>query len=421
MLRINPFKAVRPSSPQLAQKIALISYDVRNREEARQLAVGNALSFLHVVHPEVDLPDDTQPHSDIIYETARKNFHRLIEQGDLFQDDTPCVYLYRQTMQRQGQTYSQTGVVACCHVDDYNNNIIKKHEKTRQAKEDDRTRHVLTINANAGPVFLLHRDDQTITDLIAGHTSAEPLYDFTAVDGVRHTVWRVEDYQPFVQAFARIPSAYVADGHHRSASAARASAERARANPAHTGNEEYNWFLTVLFNASELNILPYHRVVKDLNGLTPDQLINRIAQIAHVTPDPDPEPRTMGCFGMYLAGAGGDPSGRWYSVCLPPGSIDQTDPIASLDCQLLYDRILHPILGVGDVRTDERIDFVAGVRGAGELAKLVDSGEAAVAFAMHPVAIPQLIAVSDAGAIMPPKSTWFEPKLCTGLLVHMLD
>lgn len=421
MLRVNPFKALRPASPQLAEKIASVPYDVCNREEARHLAEGNPLSFLHVVRSEIDLPDDTNPYSDVVYETARKNFHRLIEEGNLFQDDKHCVYLYRQTMERLGRVFTQTGVVACCHVDDYNNDIIKKHEKTRKAKEDDRTKHVLTINANAGPVFLLHRDNQTLADLIAAHSKTDPIYDFTAVDGVTHTVWRIEEYQPFIAAYATLPAAYVADGHHRSASAARAGAERARANPNHTGNEEYNWFLAVLFNASELNILPYNRTINSLNGHTPDQLINKIAQIAHVTPDPDPEPRATGCFGMYIQGVNGNPNGQWFSICLPEQSIDKADPIASLDYQLIYDRILQPILGIGDVRTDERIDFVGGIRGTAELAKRVDSGEAAIAFAMHPVTIEQLTTVSDAGAIMPPKSTWFEPKLRSGLLVHLLD
>lgn len=421
MLRVNPFKAVRPSTPELAQKIASVPYDVCNREEARQMAEGNPLSFLHVVRSEIDLPDDTDPYADVVYETARKNFHRLIEEGNLLNDDTPCVYLYRQTMERLGRTFSQAGVVACCHVEDYNKDIIKKHEKTRKAKEDDRTRHVLTINANAGPVFLLHQDNTTLAQLIAMHSEGEPLYDFTAVDGVRHTVWRIEEYQPFIAAYGALPAAYVADGHHRSASAARAGAERAKANPYHAGNEEYNWFLAVLFNASELNILPYNRIVKDLNGLTPDELINKIAQISHITPDPDPEPRSTGCFGMYLRGAGGKDEGQWYSICLPEQSINKADPIASLDYQLLSERILEPILGIGDIRTDDRVDFVGGIRGTSELAKRVDRGEAAVAFAMHPVTIDQLTAVSDVGAIMPPKSTWFEPKLRSGLLVHLLD
>ena len=421
MLRVNPFKAVRPATPELAQKIASVPYDVCNREEARHLAEGNPLSFLHVVRSEIDLPDETDPYADVVYETARKNFHRLLDEGNLSQDPTPCIYLYRQTMERLGRTFTQTGVVACCHIEDYNNNLIKKHEKTRRTKEDDRTRHVLTINANAGPVFLLHHDNPTLAQLIATHAQGEPLYDFTAVDGVRHTVWRIEEYQPFIAAYETLPAAYVADGHHRSASAARAGAERAKANPNHHGNEEYNWLLSVLFNASELNILPFNRIIKDLNNLTPDELINKIAQVAHITPDPDPEPRSTGCFGMYLRGAGGNPEGQWFSICLPEQSIDKSDPIASLDYQLLSERILEPILGIGDIRTDDRIDFVGGIRGAGELAKRVDRGEAGVAFAMHPVTINQLTAVSDAGAIMPPKSTWFEPKLRSGLLVHLLD
>ncbi len=413
MLRVKPFRAVRPGEGK-AEQIASVPYDVVNREEARALSAGNPLSFLHVVRPDADLPDDVDAYSDAVYEKAREAFAGLRESGAMVQDDEEGVYLYRQEMTLGGRTLTQTGVVACCHIDDYNSGLIKKHEKTRQAKEDDRTRHVLAINANAGPVFLLHKDREDIAALIGAGVRGEPVYDFTAPDGVRHTVWRAADPRAFSAAYSALDAAYVADGHHRSASAARAGAERRAANPSHTGEEEYNWFLAVLFPASDLNILAYNRVVKDLNGMTPAQLIDKLSAIAQVTPDPDPEPRCTGCFGMYL-------DGRWYSVNLPEQSIDRSDPIASLDYQLLYDRVLGPMLGIGDVRTDERIDFVGGIRGSGELKKLVDTGKAAVAFAMHPVTIEQLVAVADAGAIMPPKSTWFEPKLRSGLLVHLLD
>jgi uncharacterized protein (DUF1015 family) len=416
MLRVNPLRALRPT-PEAAERVASVPYDVVNRDEAADLAKGNDDSFLHVVRPDIDLPPEIDPYSDEVYQTAKKNLAGLIERGVLFRDDTPAVYLYRQGMTLKTpagpRELSQVGVVACCHVDDYNNNVIKKHEKTRQAKEDDRTRHVLTLNANAGPVFLLHRDDETLARLIEANTAGDPLYDFTAPDGVRHTVWRTEEYAPFIAAYGNLDAAYVADGHHRSASAARAGAERREANPGHTGDEEYNWFLAALFPAGQLNILPYNRYVADLNGLTTDQLISKLSAIARVEKDIDPEPRDTGCFGMYL-------DGQWYSITLPEASIDRADPIKSLDYVLLYDRVLAPILGIGDIRTDPRIDFVGGIRGTAELERRVNEG-GGVAFAMHPVTIDQLIAVSDADAIMPPKSTWFEPKLRSGLLVHELD
>ena len=416
MLRVNPFDALRPP-PDKAKAVASVPYDVVDRDEAAKLAENNPDSFLHVVRPDIDLPSTTDPYADAVYETAKENLDKLVSTGTLTRDGKPCLYLYRQVMTLDTpagpKQLAQTGVVGCCHIDDYNNNLIKKHEKTRQAKEDDRTRHVLTLNANTGPVFLLHEDEPTLDKLITAASTADPIYDFTADDGVQHTVWRIEEYNPFVAAYAKLNAAYVADGHHRSASAARAGAERRAANPNHTGDEEYNWFLAVLFPASQLNILPYNRHVKDLNGLSPDQLINKLSAIARVEKDPDPEPRQTGCFGMYL-------DNTWYAVTLPEGSIDHNHPINSLDYVLLDDRILNPILGIGDIRTDERIDFVGGIRGTAELKNRVDQ-QGGVAFAMHPVTIEQLTRIADAGEIMPPKSTWFEPKLRSGLLVHTLD
>ena len=412
MVRVNPLRAVRPT-PEHAAQVASVPYDVVDRAEAEALSKDNPLSFLHVVRPDADLPDDVSAYDDRVYDLAKANFQNLISQGALFQDDQPCVYLYRQEMKLGNRVLTQTGVVACCHIDDYAHNKVKKHEKTRKEKEDDRTRHVLTLNANAGPVFLLHKDSPAIASLIAQGVKQTPLYDFTAPDGVKHTVWRLTDHAPFIKAYGTMPAVYVADGHHRAASAARAGAERKSANPNHTGNEEYNWFLTCLFPASELNILPYHRVVNDLHGHTPQQLLDKLAAIARVEPAANPLPHTTGCFGMYLDGA-------WHSITLPAQSINRTDPIASLDYELLAQRILEPLLGIQDVRTDKRIDFVGGIRGPGELKRRVDQA-GGVAFAMHPVTIDQLIAVADAGAIMPPKSTWFEPKLRSGLLVHLLD
>lgn len=413
MLRVKPFAALRPKAG-LESKIASVPYDVVDRDEARELSRDNPLSFLHVVRPDADLPDSVDPYDDRVYALARKAIDALVEGGSLIRETGECIYLYRQEMDLLGRRASQTGVVCCCHVEDYNRDIIKKHEKTRQDKEDDRTKHVLSINANAGPVFMMHKDQPEAAMLVARDTAGAPLYDFTAVDGVRHTVWKAADAGAYVKAFGKLPAAYVADGHHRSASAARAGAVRKADNPRHTGNEEYNWFLTVLFPASALTILPYNRIVKDLNGLTPAALLDKIGAVAHVTPEIDPTPRSTGSFCMYL-------DGKWWNIELPEGSIDKSDPIGSLDYVLLYERILSPMLGIGDIRKDKRIDFVGGIRGPGALKRLVDSGKAAVAFSMHPTTVEQIIRVSDAGQIMPPKSTWFEPKLRSGLLVHTLD
>ncbi len=416
MVRIKPFAALRPR-PDLTARVASPPYDVVDREEARALAQGNPHSFLHVVRPEIDLPDEVGPYDDRVYAGAVGALARMQREGVLEREPGEHVYLYRQEVELLGARRVQTGVVCCCHIDDYNEDRIKKHEKTRQAKEDDRTRHVLETNCNAGPVFLLHRDRPEIDALARRDASGTPLYDLTAPDGVRHTVWRVDDAGPYVEAFGALPAVYVADGHHRAASAARAGAERRAANPGHTGDEEYNWFLTVLFPASQLTILPYNRVVADLAGMAPGDLLAALREgmdVAEIPAGEDPAPPTTGAFGMYLEGA-------WYRITVPPDSIDASDPVASLDYQILYDRVLAPLLKIGDIRTDPRVDFVGGIRGTAELERRVEQGRAAVAFAMHAVTIDQLIGVADAGQVMPPKSTWFEPKLRSGLLVHTLD
>jgi uncharacterized protein (DUF1015 family) len=413
MLKVNPFAALRPRS-DAASRVASVPYDVVNTKEARELAKDNDASFLHVVRPEIDLPEGTDPYAAVVYDTAKKNLDRLVRDGILVREAEPSIYLYRQQMTLLERRVSQTGIVCCTHIDDYNRGIIKKHEKTRQDKEDDRTRHVLTLQANAGPVFLMYRDDSESTALMRADQEAPPLFDFEAPDGVHHTVWRVSDAARYVAAFERVPAAYVADGHHRSASAARAGAELRQKNPAHTGNEEYNWFLSVLFPASELTILPYHRLVKDLAGQTPDAVLEAIRKVARVEPTSEPQPPSTLSFGMYL-------EKKWYRVTLDPTSVTTTDPVSSLDYVLLSERILGPVLKITDLRTDKRIDFVGGIRGTAELERRVDSGECAIAFAMHRTTIEQLLAVADAGAIMPPKSTWFEPKLRSGLLVHTID
>jgi len=416
MLRVKPFSALRPPI-ELAPRVASVPYDVVDTAEARALAEGNPSSFLHVIRPDIDLPDDVDHGADVVFETARRAFMQFQNSGILVRDPEPAIYLYRQQADLLGRRASQTGVVCCCHVDDYNNNLIKKHEKTRKDKEDERTRHVLELNANAEPVFFLIRDRADLNSLVRADVAAAPLYDFTAPDGVRHTVWKAAASDPYVRAFAQVPCAYVADGHHRTASAARAGAARRAANPRHTGNEEYNWFMAVLFPASELTILPYHRTVKDLRGMTPAQFVERVRSapgVKSVVAAARPEPPAPGSVGLYVGGA-------WSLVTFDPASINRADPIASLDYVLLYERILAPILDIGDIRTDKRIDFVGGIRGPGELRKRVDSGRAGAAFCMHATTIDQLMAVADAGQIMPPKSTWFEPKLRSGLLVHTLD
>ncbi|TVQ79481.1 MAG: DUF1015 domain-containing protein [Phycisphaeraceae bacterium] len=416
MLRIKPFEAIRPPV-EIVSRLAALPYDVMDTHEARQMADGNPDCFLRISRPELELPDDTDPYSDAVYRRASDNLLAFLDRGSLQRDDTPRLFLYRQSATLLGKERTQTGLVCCCHVDDYNNNLIKKHEKTRRAKEDDRTRHVLETNVNSGPVFLMFKDNPDIAGLMQQAVANPPLYDFTAPDGVRHTVWPIENPQPFIDAFATIPAAYVADGHHRAASAARAAATRASQNPNHSGNEEYNWFLSVLFPASHLTILPYHRIVTELNNLTPDQFLARLRDIAPLTELDHTQnhlPQATGTICIYN-------DKRWFSLTFPPDSINHADAVASLDYQILSDRILDPILGISDLRTDPRIDFVGGIRGPEELRKRVDAGHAAAAFAMAPVRIDQIMSVADAGQIMPPKSTWFEPKLRSGLLVHALD
>jgi len=408
-MRLHPFRALRPR-PEVADQVAAVPYDVVNRAEAAELARGNPRSFLHVGRSDIDLPDDVDPYDPRIYLRAREALDQLLLEGTLLRDQEPALYLYRQTMDGR----EQVGVVGCVHVDDYERDLIRKHEKTRQDKEDDRTRHVLALNANAEPVFLTYRKQAEIDALVARTLGSAPLYDFTAPDGVRHSVWRVAEADALARAFHPVPHAYVADGHHRSASAWRAGKELRAKNARHRGDEEYNWFLAVLFPSEQLRILPYNRVVRDLNGLTPAAVLERLRGVGRVTEAKSPEPDRAGVFGVYLAG-------RWYRLELDPASIDRTDPIASLDVALLQDRVLGPILGIGDPRTDKRIDFVGGIRGPAELARRVDSGEMAIAFALYPTSLEQLMAVSDAGQVMPPKSTWFEPKLRSGLFVHELE
>ena len=406
-MKIKPFAALRPD-PAVAARLASVPYDVVDTAEARALAAGNPDSFLHVSRPEIDLPDGTDPHADAVYARGAAALRDLVGRGRLVREEGERYYVYRQVMGH----HSQTGIVACCHIDDYAADIIRKHEKTRQDKEDDRTRHALALNANSGPVFLTYRDTRALDELVAGATGANPpLYDFTADDGVRHTVWRVEgEAAPWTAAFAALPMAYVADGHHRAKAAFRAGMERRAANPGHTGDEEYNWFLAVLFPQSHLRILPYNRCVADLNGMTTSEFLRRVRQTFTVAPAATPAPDGPRRTHMYLDGA-------WYALSWESFA---ADPVAVLDVSVLQDRLLRPLLGIDDPRTSPRISFVGGIRGTDELKRRVDQGPDAVAFSMHPCTVRQMMDIADAGQIMPPKSTWFEPKLRSGLLIHEL-
>ena len=386
-------------------------YDVVDRAEAAALAHGNPFSFLHVGRSDIDVPGEVDAYDERVYLKARDNLRAFMLDGTLVQEREPSLYLYELMMFNR----VQVGLVACLHIDDYEQDIIKKHERTRKDKEDDRTKHVLTLNANAEPVFLTYEGQPFIDRLATDEMRARPLYDFTSsADGVRHRVWRIKNPEPYLDAFRRVSCAYVADGHHRSASAWRAGRERRAANPNHTGLEEYNWFLTVLFPANQLHIMPYNRVVKDLGGLGVADVLEQMAAQGTLTRTEVPAPERPWSFGVYLAG-------HWHRLELDPLTINDKDPIKSLDAELLYERILGPILGIGDIRSDKRIDFVGGIRGTKELERRVDSGEMAIAFAMYPVRIEQVMAVADGGGIMPPKTTWFEPKLKSGLFVHTLD
>lgn len=407
MSRIRPFRALRPPVARAAE-VSAVPYDVVNSEEAAALAQGNPWSFLHVSRPEIDLPPGTDLHADEVYAKARENFDRLIRECPLERDGEPSLYLYRL---RMGE-HEQTGLVACCSIDEYDTDRIKKHERTRRDKEDDRTRHLVTLGAQTGLVFLTYRDVAAVDALVDAVTAGTPLYDFVAPDGIAHTMWRVPEPQRFVEAFEAVPDLYVADGHHRSASASRARAQMRDANPNHTGDEDYNSVLAVVFPAGQLRILPYNRVVKDLNGQSPEAFLAAVRERFDVVEGASAEP-ARGSFAMYLGG-------RWYGLTPPAGSVDRTDPIASLDVSVLQDRLLAPVLAVEDPRTDSRIDFVGGIRGTAELVRLVDSGKAAVAFSLHPTTLDDLMRIADAGEIMPPKSTWFEPKLRDGLVCHTI-
>ena len=410
-MRIRSFKGLVPTQKN-APEVAAVPYDVVNREEAAALAKGKPFSLLHVDRAEIDLDPEIDPYSAPVYAKARENFDRLQKDGILVREAKPCMYLYRQIV----AGHSQTGLVTVCHTEDYEKDIIKKHEKTRQDKEDDRTNLVDALNANTGPIFLTYRQRPGISALIESFMQSEkPINDFTAPDGVRHQLWRVSLglCVSLTGLFeSQVPCAYVADGHHRAASAFRVSKLRREANPNHTGEENYNWFLSVLFPGNELKILPYNRAVKDLNCNDREEFLKKVGEIFTLKPTTLKSPTKGGQCCMYL-------KDQWYELSWEAAK--DASPIDQLDVSILQDRLLKPILGIDDPRTSKRIDFIGGIRGTAELEKLVNSRDFSVAFSMFPTTVDQLMAISDVGQIMPPKSTWFEPKLRSGLFIHTLE
>ena len=405
MASIRPFRALRPST-DTAPEVSSVPYDVVTTEEARQIAAGNPLSFLHVTRSEIDLPPDTDPYSAAVYERARRNYNELFRLAPMIMDDVESLYFYRLRM----GSHSQTGIAGCFPVDEYESDVIKKHERTRRDKEDDRTRHILELRAQTGIVFLTYRAVETVDALAVGVTAGPPLYNFIAEDGVQHTIWRAgpQDTRALVNAFVKVPALYIADGHHRAASAARARAELRDSGA--TG--EFDTFIAVAFPDDQVQILPYNRTVKDLAGHTPESFLAALGEVVQVR-EGAPAPTRKGEVTMYL-------DGRWYSLDVASLAPADDSRAASLDVALLQQAVLEHVLEIGDVRSDKRIDFVGGARGTAALEEAVNSGRAAVAFSLYPVRVDDLIAVSDAGGIMPPKSTWFEPKLRDGLLIHTI-
>ena len=412
MVRIKPFAAVRPPK-ELVEEVAARPYDVLNSQEAK--AEAGEKSLLHITKPEIDFDPIIDEHSQQAYDKAVENFKKWQSAGWLRQDGKPCYYIYAQTM--DGRT--QYGLVLCAHTDDYAEGKIKKHELTRKEKEDDRMIHVRIQNANIEPVFFAYPDNDEVNSIVSRYTAGAPEYDFVAEDGFGHHFWVIDDQKDIdrlTEIFKGIPAFYVADGHHRTAAAARVGAEKRQQNPSHTGEEEYNYFMAVAFPDSQLKIIDYNRVVKDLNGLSPEEFLAALDKDFVVKEEgTEPyRPDHLHNFSMYLGG-------KWYSLEAREGRYDDSDPIGVLDVTLLSNLVLDRILGIKDLRTDKRIDFVGGIRGLGELSRRVDSGEMAVAFALYPVSMKQLVDIADSGKIMPPKTTWFEPKLRSGLAIHLLD
>ena len=415
MAILKAFKGLRPPA-SMARDVASRPYDVLNSAEAREEAKGNEKSLLHIIKPEIDLPEDIDVHAQEVYEKAKENFMTFQSKGWLVEDEDEYLYIYGQTM--WGKT--QYGLVGCAAVEDYLNNVIKKHELTRPDKEEDRMKHVRINNANLEPVFFSYPAHEELDGLIRDFVKANiPEYDFVADDGIGHHFWVIKDkdmINKIIELFGTIPSTYVADGHHRTAAAALVGKEKRENNPNHTGEEEYNFFLTVNFPDDQLTIIDYNRVVKDLNSLSTTDFVEKISKGFNVELKGEEiyKPDELHNFSMYL-------EGKWYSLTAKEGTYDDNDPISVLDVTILSEQVLEPLLGIEDLRTSQRIDFVGGIRGLEELQKRVDSGEMAVAFALFPVSMKQLIDIADTGNIMPPKTTWFEPKLRSGLVVHKLD
>jgi len=413
MSLIKPFAGLRPA-PGRADDVVAPPYDVMNRAEAKAMVDGRPWSFLHISRPEIDLPDSTDPYDKSVYAKARENLDRMLSEGVLARDPGECYYVYRLTM----GAHVQTGLVAAASVAAYDANRIKKHEFTRPVKEDDRVRQVDALNAQTGPVFLVYPSAAAIDDILLRASTAQPDVDVTAEDGVRHELWVVSDeatVNSLTTAFEALLALYVADGHHRSAAGSRVAAQRRAGNSAHTGEESYNYFLTVIFPHSQMQILDYNRVVRDLKGADPQAFLTEVGGAFDVAAVESPvRPAKSGEYGMYL-------DGTWYKLTIHAERIPLHDPVARLDVSLLQDNLIEPLLGISDPRRDERIDFIGGIRGLSELEKRVDSGDWAVAFALFPTTMEALMAVADAGEVMPPKSTWFEPKLADGFVTHVLD
>ncbi len=414
MAIIKAFKGIRPVKDKAAL-VASRPYDVLNSAEAKSEAEGNPYSFLRVVKPEIDLPEGTNQYSDEVYQKGKSNFEKMVNDGVMVQDGSDSLYIYELTMDGR----SQDGIVACAAVEDYMNDVIKKHELTRPDKEEDRKKHVRVSMMNAEPVFFAYPNVPKIDELVAEIKTKAPAYDFTAEDGVKHRLWTVSDatqIEVITEEFEKLPATYVADGHHRTAAAALVGSDLKQENSAHTGKEEYNYFLAVHFPDNQLQIIDYNRVVKDLHGLEIDAFISKLedAFVVSKIGKSQFKPSKLHEFGMYL-------EGEWYQLQAKEGTYDDHDPIGVLDVTILSEQILKPILDIQNLRTDKRIDFVGGIRGLGELEKRVDSGEMKVAFALYPVTMQQLIDIADSGQIMPPKTTWFEPKLRSGLVVHSLE
>ena len=409
---LRPFRAIRPTQEN-ASKVAALPYDVMNSQEAAEMVKGNPLSFLHVDKAEIDLPEGTYIYDEKVYLKARENLDRLSEDGICIQDEKPCLYIYRQIMNGR----AQTGIVGCASIDDYMNNIIKKHELTRADKEADRINHVDYCDANTGPIFLTYRADKTVDEIVEKYLKNQPEYDFVTDDGITNTVWVVDnddDIGTLSDAFTNIPALYIADGHHRAASAVKVGMKRREAKPDYDGTEEFNFFLAVYFRSDDLAIMDYNRLIADYNGKTKDELLNEISEKFDIEKkDATYHPEMKHTFGMYIGK-------EWYKLTAKNGIFDENDPVDRLDVSILQKNVISPVFGIDDPRTDKRIDFVGGIRGLGELERRC-SIDMQIAFSMYPTTLDDLMDIADAQKIMPPKSTWFEPKLLSGLFIHKLS